>query len=59
MSHNNHIIDNINKDTLGYSYEKAKRIHLWLSRNWQDPNPKPVIENFEGVNVIRDVLAQQ
>ncbi len=56
MSHDNHIIDNINKDTLGYSYEKAKRIHLWLSRNWQDPNPKPVIENFEGVNVIRDDL---
>jgi hypothetical protein len=52
MSHDNHVIDNINKDTLGYSYEKAKRIHLWLSRNWQDPNPKPVIENFELVWLV-------
>jgi tRNA1(Val) A37 N6-methylase TrmN6 len=36
--------------------EKNADYYLKLVRGWKDPNPKPVIENWEGFQVVRDDL---
>jgi len=62
MSHNKHVIDNINKDVDGlimegvFGREDARKYYLDLAGDWTDPNPAPVIETYEGVRVVRDDL---
>jgi len=36
--------------------KKNADYYLKLVRGWKDPNPKPVIENWEGFQVVRDDL---
>ena len=33
-----------------------KTNYLELVENWNDPNPEPVIVNYDGIDVIRDDL---
>jgi len=59
MSHNNHVIDGINKDALlwpGCSYEEAKEYYLELAAGWKPYNPDPVVTVHDGVRVVRDDL---
>ena len=56
MSHNNHVIDGVNKDVGLYGLEAAKEYYLSLAEGWEDPNPTPVIVEHEGVRVVRDDL---
>jgi hypothetical protein len=59
MSHNNHVIDGINKDALlwpGCSYEEAKEHYLELAAGWKPYNPDPVVTVHDGVRVVRDDL---
>ena len=62
MSHNKHIIDYVNKDVdilrlegVTNRYE-AKKYYLELAKGWEDPNPDPVVEEYDGVRVVRDDL---
>jgi hypothetical protein len=52
MSHNNHIIDGVNKDLVG----KSKQYYLDLAGDWTDPYGDPVVKKYDGVNVVRDDL---
>lgn len=60
MAHNNHVIDNINKDVDSLILEgvfdrhAAKEYYLNLAKDWTDPNPAPVVETYEGIRVVRD-----
>jgi len=62
MSHDKHIIDNVNKDVEVLRLDgitnrhEAKEYYLNLARNWEDPNPAPVVEEYDGVRVVRDDL---
>ena len=62
MSHDNHTIDNLNKDIddlILYGVtnrEEAKEYYLNLAKDWEDPNPKPIIETHDGIRVVRDDL---
>jgi hypothetical protein len=62
MSHNKHVIDHRNKDVDNllmegvYSRHDAKEYYLELAGDWEDPNPKPVVETYDGVRVVRDDL---
>ena len=56
MSHNNHVIDGVNKDVGLYGLEAAKEYYLSLAEGWEDPNPAPVIVEHEGIRVVRDDL---
>ena len=62
MSHNKHIIDKINKDVEILRLEgvtnryEAKKYYLELAKGWEDPNPDPVVEEYDGVRVVRDDL---
>jgi hypothetical protein len=56
MSHNNHIIDGINKDVGILGYESAKEYYLSLAEGWVPYNPDPVVVEHEGVRVVRDDL---
>ena len=62
MAHNQHIIDNRNIDVDSLLFEgvssrqEAKEYYLSLAENWEDPNPAPVVETYEGVRVVRDDL---
>jgi hypothetical protein len=59
MSHNNHVIDGINKDALlwpGCSYEEAKEYYLELAAGWKPYNPDPVVTVHDDVRVVRDDL---
>ena len=48
MSHNKHIIDNVNKDLEVLwldgiqTRQEAKEYYLKLAEGWEDPNPAPV-----------------
>jgi hypothetical protein len=62
MSHDNHVIDNCNKD-IDYllfsgvsNRHEAREYYLNLAGDWEDPNPKPVVKIHEGVRVVRDDL---
>ena len=62
MAHNNHIIDNSNKDIDSLLFSgvtnrhEAKEYYLNLAGDWEDPNPKPTVKVYEGVRVVRDDL---
>jgi len=62
MAHNNHTIDNLNKDVddlrlYGVSNrQEAKDYYLNLAKDWEDPNPDPIVETHDGVRVVRDDL---
>ena len=62
MAHNKHTIDNINKDVSTLSFQgvfnrkDALQYYLDLAGDWVDPNPAPVIEMYDGVQVVRDDL---
>jgi hypothetical protein len=50
MSHNKHVIDNINKDLIEYTREK----YLDITKDWIDPYGLPHVEKHDGVSVVRD-----
>jgi hypothetical protein len=62
MSHDKHTIDNLNKDIevlrlQGISTRaEAREYYLDLAKDWEDPNPPPVIKMHDGVRVVRDDL---
>lgn len=56
MSHNNHVIDGVNKDVGIYGLEAAKDYYLSLCDGWKPYNPDPVVRVYEGVRVVRDDL---
>jgi hypothetical protein len=56
MSHNNHIIDGINKDVGILGYESAKEYYLSLAEGWKPYNPDPIVIDHDGVRVVRDDL---
>ena len=37
-------------------YEKSPEDYLELVKDWEDPNPKPVIKMHDGIHVVRDDL---
>jgi len=56
MTHNNHVIDGVNKD-VGFwhgSIEAARDYYLSLTSGWIPYNPDPVVVMHEGVRVVRD-----
>ena len=59
MSHDNHVIDGVNKDQFlwpGCTYEDAKKYYLDKAAGWKPYNPDPVVMEHEGVRVVRDDL---
>lgn len=62
MAHNKHIIDNSNKDVDCLlingvtNRHEAREYYLNLAKDWEDPNPKPIVKVHEGVRVVRDDL---
>ena len=62
MSHDNHIIDNINKDVEILRLEgvtnrhEAKEYYLELAEGWIDPNPDPAVAEYDGIRAVRDDL---
>lgn len=52
MTHNNHVIDGINRDLVG----KSLQYYIDLAGDWKDPYGEPVVETYEGVRVVRDDL---
>ena len=57
MAHNNHVIDNINKD-IGQlrSDNEAKEYYLKLAEDWLDPYDAPEVKIHEGIRVVREDL---
>jgi hypothetical protein len=56
MTHNNHVIDGVNKD-VGFwhgSIEAAQDYYLSLTSGWIPYNPDPAVVMHEGVRVVRD-----
>ena len=56
MSHNNHVIDNLNKDVGVLGYKGAKEYYLSLTEGWEPYNPDPIVMMHDGVRVVRDDL---
>lgn len=54
MSHNNHVIDNINNDLLN---GKSLNYYLDLIGDYVSPYPDPVITTHDGIRVVRDDLS--
>ena len=50
MAHNKHVIDGINKDLQLRSREEW----LIMTEGWKDPYGQPIVEEHEGVKVVRD-----
>ena len=55
MSHDNHVIDGVNKD-IHPLYGDPQQYYLDLVKNWEDPYGMPVVMEHEGVRVVRDDL---
>jgi hypothetical protein len=53
MSHNNHVIDNVNNDLLN---GKSLNYYLDLIGDYVSPYPDPVVTTHDGVRVVRDDL---
>ncbi len=53
MSHDNHIIDGINKD-IHPLYGDPKEYYLELAKDWEDPYGEPVITEHDNIRVVRD-----
>lgn len=56
MSHNNHVIDGINKDVGVYGWHGAKEYYLELAEGWIPYNPDPVVTVHDGIRCVRDDL---
>jgi hypothetical protein len=56
MSHDNHIIDGINKDAGILGLEATREYYLSLAEGWKPYNPDPVVVVHDGVRVVRDDL---
>jgi len=62
MAHDKHIIDHSNMDVDSLLFEgvssrhDAKEYYLQLAAGWNDPNPAPVVEEYDGIRVVRDDL---
>lgn len=56
MSHDNHIVDGLNKDVGLMSWEEAKEYYLSLCEGWTPYNPNPKVVVHDGVYVVRDDL---
>lgn len=57
MPHDNHVIDGVNKDVEPLNTRfHARDAYLHMARNWEDPNPDPVVTVHDGVRVVRDDL---
>ena len=56
MPHNKHIVDNKNKDVGFMDASSALEHYSDLAGNWIDPYPKPVIDVYDGISVVRDDL---
>jgi|TARA_R110002096_G_scaffold65051_2_gene158537 hypothetical protein len=56
LSHNKHIVDNKNKDVGFMDASSALEHYSDLAGNWIDPYPKPVIDVYDGISVVRDDL---
>jgi hypothetical protein len=54
MSHNNHVIDNVNNDLLN---GKSLNYYLDLIGDYVSPYPDPVVTTHDGVRVVRDDLS--
>jgi hypothetical protein len=54
MSHNNHVIDNINNDLLN---GKSLNYYLDLIGDYKSPYPDPVVKVHDGIRVVRDDLS--
>jgi len=57
MSHDNHVIDGVNKDSIiwpGSSYEEARDYYLEMAEGWNPYNPIPLVTVHDGVRVLRD-----
>lgn len=52
MAHNNHVVDgkHLELDKFGADWFKE------TTKDWQDPLPPPLVENHEGIKVLRDDL---
>jgi len=53
LSHDNHVIDGINKD-IHPLYGDPKEYYLELAKNWEDPYGEPVITEHDNIRVVRD-----
>jgi len=53
LSHDNHIIDGINKD-IHPLYGDPKEYYLELAKDWEDPYGEPVITEHDNIRVVRD-----
>lgn len=56
MTHNNHVVDGLNKDVGFMSYEEAKDYYLSLTEGWKPYNPDPIVMIHDGIRVVRDDL---
>lgn len=63
MAHNNHVIDNINKDVSSllmegvFDRKTARDYYLSLiPEGYSSPYPNPIVETYDGVRVVRDDL---
>ena len=56
MTHNNHVIDGLNKDVGMMGLEQARDYYLSLTEGWTPYNPDPVVMIHDGVRVVRDDL---
>jgi len=56
VSHNNHVIDGVNKDVGVFGYEAAREYYLSLCEGWEPYNPEPVVREHDGIRVVRDDL---
>lgn len=56
MSHNNHVLDGVNKDVGIFGFKGAKEYYLSLAEGWIPYNPDPIVIEHEGVRVVRDDL---
>ena len=54
MSHNNHVLDNVNNDLLN---GKSLNYYLDLIGDYVSPYPDPVVTVHDGVRVVRDDLS--
>ena len=57
MSHNEHVIDGVNKDVPFFmTIQAAKEYYLSLTQGWKPVYPDPVVTVHDGVRVVRDDL---
>lgn len=53
MSHNNHVVDGVNKD-IHPLYGDPQEYYLDLVKDWEDPYGDPVVKVHDGIRVVRD-----